>query len=195
MLKKREQLLIQKAKRGDADAMEALIQGHQASLYHFMLRVTGSPHLAEDVAQEAFVRVLKNLHRFDDTYRFSTWLFTIARRLWINMCQKRKPTFDSAFIGYAEGDTCGPVECFEADASDDYRREAVSVALECLTKQQQEIVMLYHANNCSVSQISERQGIPQGTVKSHLFRARKRMAGALEDSGFDIEDLIGSVSS
>jgi RNA polymerase sigma-70 factor (ECF subfamily) len=68
----------------------------------------------------------------------------------------------------------------------------VGVALESLTKQQQEIVMLYHAHDCSVSQISERQNIPQGTVKSHLFRARKRMAGVLEDSGFDIEDLIGS---
>src|SRR5688572_30386850 len=60
-----EEKLISRACRGDKAAAEMLIRGHQASLYGYMLRMTGRPDLAEDVVQEAFVRVLSNLDRFD----------------------------------------------------------------------------------------------------------------------------------
>jgi RNA polymerase sigma-70 factor (ECF subfamily) len=191
MLKRREQVLIRQAKRGNAEAMEALIRGHQASLYHFMLRITGRPDVAEDMAQEAFVRVLRNLDRFDDTYRFSTWLFTIARRLWINHYQKCKPTFDTDFVSAAEGGPERPDETAHEQAQRDYRESAIGVALEGLSPQQREIVLLYHARECSIAEIADRQGLPQGTVKSHLFRARKRMARVLESSGYHVEDLVG----
>ena len=80
MAKEREHELIYDAKRGDVDAIQALIRAHQDALYAFILRMSGQPYLAEDIVQEAFVRVLGNLDRFDTRYRFSTWLFTIAKR-------------------------------------------------------------------------------------------------------------------
>ncbi|MEO1130910.1 MAG: sigma factor, partial [Planctomycetota bacterium] len=64
---------IELATAGDRAAAEKLIRAHQASLYAYILRLSGRPDVAEDVVQDAFVRVLTNLHRFDPRYRFSTW--------------------------------------------------------------------------------------------------------------------------
>ena len=74
--------------------MEAIIGHFQAPLQSYLSRLCGSRELAEDLAQETFVRVLANLDRFDDRFRFSTWLFTIARRLWMNHLNKHRPVAD-----------------------------------------------------------------------------------------------------
>src|ERR1043165_4415136 len=93
-----EEKLILRATRGDRAAAEVLIRGHQQSLYSYMLRMTGQADVAEDVVQEAFVRVLSNLDRFDPRFRFSTWVFTIAKRLYVNMCQRQKPMYNSDVV-------------------------------------------------------------------------------------------------
>ena len=183
MRKRREQALIRRAKRGDAQAVESLIQAHQASLYHFMLRLTGRPDAAEDMSQEAFVRVLGNLHRFDERFRFSTWLFTIARRLWINHVQKLKPTFDSDVISGVHSESRQPSEQLSEDETRGRISEAIDLGIDSLTPRQQEILLLFHARGCSIQEIADRQDPPVGTVKSHLFRARQRMAATIEDSG------------
>ena len=90
MERNEEHALIREAIAGDRDAMGALIRNYQPSLNAYMLRLSGRPDVAEDICHEAFVRVMTNLHRFDFRYRFSTWLFTIARRLYVNAMQKRK---------------------------------------------------------------------------------------------------------
>jgi RNA polymerase sigma-70 factor (ECF subfamily) len=134
-----EKLTIDRARRGDRDAIAELIEAYQRPLEAFLFRLCGKHELAEDIAQEAFVRVIKSLHRFDDQYRFSTWLFTIGKRLLVNAQQKMKPVA--------------------------------------------EIVLLFHQQGWSVQRISEELGMPEGTIKSHLFRARRRMLFAIEQSG------------
>lgn len=183
MIRRREQALIRRAKRGDAEAIESLIQAHQASLYHYMLRLTGRPESAEDMSQEAFVRVLGNLQRFDERFRFSTWLFTIARRLWINHMQKLKPAFDTEAVASVHDDGDAPEESLSAMEEQAEASQAIDLAIDSLTPSQQEIILLFHARGCSIQEIALRQDLPVGTVKSHLFRARKRMAAAIEDSG------------
>jgi RNA polymerase sigma-70 factor (ECF subfamily) len=195
MLRRRELALIRRAKRGDAEAIEGLIKAHQVSLYHFMLRMTGRPETAEDIAQEAFVRVLRNLARFDEKYRFSTWLYTIARRLWINEYQKCKPTFDSDIVGSASSSGLGPEQLIQQDVDRETASDAVEVALSALSTRQQEIILLYYSCGCSIQEVALRQNLPQGTVKSHLFRARARMATVLEQSGFDMPEYSGSGQS
>ena len=194
MLRRRELALIRRAKRGDAEAIEGLIKAHQVSLYHFMLRMTGRPEAAEDIAQEAFVRVLRNLERFDEKYRFSTWLFTIARRLWINEYQKFKPTFDSEVVGSAQGNDQRPEVALEHHDRQEGATEAIEKALAALSPRQEEIILLFHACGCSIQEIALRQGMPLGTVKSHLFRARKRMASVLEQNECDVSEFTGGVA-
>ena len=83
--------VIRRAKQGDPSAFAELIESHQERLYRFLLRTTNQTELAEDAVQDAFIRVLRNIDRFDERYRFSTWLFTIARRLLLNSLQKKRP--------------------------------------------------------------------------------------------------------
>lgn len=173
-----EEKLITRACRGDKAAAEMLIRGHQASLYGYMLRMTGQPDLAEDVVQEAFVRVLSNLDRFDPRFRFSTWVFTIAKRLWVNACQKQKPAYNSEVVG-----SCGKSAREEAGDEEDSRgrvRDALQSALLDLPEDQREIVVLFHQFDWSIRIIAQHMDMPEGTVKSHLHRGRRRMRMLLE---------------
>ena len=175
--------LIRRAKRGDRSAIEDLIEGHRGRLHHFLLRLTRCEQLAEDVAQDAFVRVLRHLDRFDERFRFSTWLFTIARRIWINHIQKFRPIPDSDVVG---GRAAGDGSCVEAEREEDCARAeaAVSRAMESLNPRQREVVELFYGRNLPIQEIAWRLGLPLGTVKSHLFRGRARMGEYLsaEDS-------------
>ena len=171
--------LIRRAKRGDREAIARLVATHRVPLHRFLLRLTRSEEIAEDVSQDAFVRVLRHLDRFDEQFRFSTWLFTIARRLWINQIQKSRPVFDSELLAGRRG---------HLDAADrpehrKRRREieaAVGRGLEALAPRQREIVELFHGRGVPIQEISKRLAIPLGTVKSHLFRGRRRMGEILK---------------
>ncbi len=178
--------LIQRAKRGDAEALGALIDGHRDSLHHFLLRLTRREDVAEDIGQEAFVRVLRNLDRFDERFRFSTWIFTIARRLWINHIQKFRPIPDSDVIGSRPGEGDGPQALAETNEHRAQIAGAVTVGLAALNPRQREIIELFHGRELSIQEIALRLELPVGTIKSHLFRARRRMSAAvIEDGRFD----------
>lgn len=173
-----EHALIRKAKAGDGRAVEALIRLHQGSLYAFMLRMSGRPETAEDIVQEAFVRVLRNLDRFDSRFRFSTWLFTIAKRLYVNAAQKLSPSYDSDMVGMCQSDGCDgamPGRLTARVETMDNVRSLLAKALAGLNGQQREIVLLFHQQNWPISAIAAHLHMPEGTVKSHLHRARKRM--------------------
>lgn len=175
MTKAAELKLIRRAKRGDGRAMEEIIRHHQASLYAFMLRMTGRPDVAEDVVQEAFVRVLKNLDRFDSRFRFSTWVFTIAKRLYMNQLQKHAPAFESDVVDAWQGKGSAPERNLMEAETRDNARQAIEHAMGSLNEQQREIVILFHRQNWPISSIAEHLDMPEGTIKSHLHRARKRM--------------------
>jgi RNA polymerase sigma-70 factor (ECF subfamily) len=183
MPKSSEHALIRKAKRGDGVAIEGLIRAHQEALYAFLLRMSGRPETAEDIVQEAFVRVLKNLDRFDSRFRFSTWLFTIAKRLYVNSIQKRRPAYDSETVGVLEGDHDSPgTDAAQTETIANVRR-IVDFALKQLGPQQREIILLFHQQNWPITEIALYLDMPEGTVKSHLHRARRRMKMAIQSSG------------
>ncbi len=177
----RELKLIQQAAGGDREACGALVKAHQASVYAYILRLSGRAHVAEDVVQEAFVRVLTNLDRFDSRFRFSTWLFTIARRVFLNHIEKRRPTSDSERMVELRGRSCG-VAVNAADAEErDICRDAVQRALMQLTMEQREVLVLFHQHDWPIWLIAEQLRMPEGTVKSHLHRGRIRLRELLED--------------
>ncbi|MBL1215979.1 MAG: RNA polymerase sigma factor [Planctomycetes bacterium] len=181
MTRHEEQELIVRAKAGDSVAISDLIKAHQDSLYAFMLRLTGRPEVAEDVVQEAFVRVLKNLDRFDPKYRFSTWLFTIAKRLNVNWSQKFHPVSETDYVQSCQGPGRSPLA---QAASSEARRQVITMldrALSGLGKIQREIILLFHQQDWSISEIAEYLDMPEGTIKSHLHRARRKMRHAMEE--------------
>jgi RNA polymerase sigma-70 factor (ECF subfamily) len=182
LLRSSEHALIRRAKTGCGRSIEALIRAHQDALYAFMLRMSGRPDVAEDIVQEAFVRVLKNLDRFDSRFRFSTWLFTIAKRLYVNSMQKHKPTYDSEVVGERQGADASPGGNAARNETIANVRGVIDFALRQLGPQQREIVLLFHQQNWPINEIAVFMRMPEGTVKSHLHRARKRMKRAIESS-------------
>lgn len=179
MLKITESRLIRRAKAGDAAAVEALIRAHQGSLFAFLLRLSGRPDVAEDMVQEAFVRVLRSIDRFDTRFRFSTWLFTIARRLYVNHLQKHRPTFDNERILLADDPNAEPGGATARDEARRHLRDVIDEAMLVVTPLQREIILLFHQQGWSVAEIGLHLSMPEGTVKSHLHRGRRRMQRAI----------------
>ena len=175
--------LIERAAAGDRDAAGAIIKAHQASLYAYILRLSGRPDVAEDVVQDAFVRVLMNLHRFDPRYRFSTWLFTIAKRLYVNACQKLRPVYDTDTVGCFGGSGSEPdAPAMASEARTDVR-DSLQTALDALSEDQREIVVLFYQQEWPIAQIAGYMSMPEGTIKSHLHRGRAKMRRALIQIG------------
>jgi RNA polymerase sigma-70 factor (ECF subfamily) len=179
LLRPTEEALIRRAKAGDGAAVEALIRTHQQALYAFMLRMSGRPEIAEDIVQEAFVRVLKNLDRFDSRFRFSTWLFTIAKRLYVNSMQKHRPVYDSEAVDVMAGNAPTPGSASAESEARGHIRGVLDAALAVLHPHQREIILLFHQQSWPISEIAAHLRMPEGTVKSHLHRARKRMLKAI----------------
>ncbi|GJM20009.1 MAG: ECF RNA polymerase sigma factor SigW [Phycisphaeraceae bacterium] len=177
-----ERKLIEGATKGDRDCAERLIKAHQQSVYAYMLRLSGRHDVAEDIVQEAFVRVLTNLHRFDFRYRFSTWLFTIARRLYLNAIAKHRPAYDSDIVGSARGKGAMPESSVYDDERQSVCRDALQDALNTLSTEQREIIILFHQQDWPIALIAQHLSMPEGTVKSHLHRGRKRLRGTLEST-------------
>jgi len=185
MTPRQERAVIRKVLTGDREAAAELVRAHQSSLYAYMLRMTGRPEVSEDVVQEAFVRALTHLERYDPKYRFSTWLFTIAKRLHVNACQRLAPCYDTDIISSAASkwdDDRAPLRPIFAAEADSSTRDAIETGLTALSHDQREAIILFYQLQWPIEQISEYLDQPEGTIKSHLHRARARMRDAIERS-------------
>jgi RNA polymerase sigma-70 factor, ECF subfamily len=174
MTRQEERQFIERILAGDRRAAEQFIRAHQGSLYSYMLRMSGRPEVAEDIVQDAFVRALTNLSRFDFKFRFSTWLFTIAM-------QKHKPAYDSDAVSACRSHGLRPEASTETTELVDNAKAALDWALSQLSEDQREIVVLFHQLEWPICQIAEYMDMPEGTVKSHLHRGRRTMRRALLD--------------
>ncbi|MDX9910322.1 MAG: RNA polymerase sigma factor [Phycisphaerales bacterium] len=182
MTREEEAIHIELACAGDRHSAELFIRAHQRSLYAYILRMSGRPEVAEDIVQEAFVRVLSNLDRFDTQYRFSTWLFTIARRLYINAMQKHKPSSaGDATEGWSASSRRGSFESWSPSSETEPEvRDVLQRAMMRLSEEQREVLVLFHQLNWPIALIARHVDIPEGTVKSHLHRGRRRLRAIIE---------------
>lgn len=174
-----EARLIARAIAGDRSAAQSLCLAHEGALFGFLLRLSGNAEVARDVTQDAFVRVLTNIERFDSRYRFSTWLFTIARRRWINVSQKMRPHFDTDTVGAAGDPHAGPERATDAADEAELHGAVLQSALLSLSLDQREVVLLYHQQDWPIARIAEYKRMPEGTIKSHLHRGRVKLREAV----------------
>ncbi len=177
-----EAQLVRRAAAGDRAAAESLVRAHQNALFGFLFRMCGRGDIAEDITQEAFVRALTNLDRFDGRHRFSTWLFTIARRLLLNHLQKRKPVYDTEGVLGHVGRSESPGEPATRQEQGDRVKSMLRQALMGLSDEQREVLLLFHQMNWPIALIADHLGLPAGTVKSHLHRGRERLREIIEEN-------------
>jgi RNA polymerase sigma-70 factor (ECF subfamily) len=163
--------------RGDQQAMLALVDRFRGQVYGLCLRMLGQREDAEDAAQETFVRVLKNLHRWDPGRDFEPWLLAIAG----NRCRtalatrKRKPAAELLPEQVADR---SPDE-----QSAQHLAEEVSLALAQLREEYREAFVLFHEHQLSYDQIAEVMEVPLGTIKTWVHRARRGLIDHLRSRG------------
>lgn len=180
-----ETRLVQRAKRGNADAFRQLVEAYKDRLFSFVWRIIRNHHEAEDICQAAFVKAYEALRSYDAKYAFSTWLFTIAYRLCLNHLRKRKTVGTEIDFARVDG-RAEDVASTVANTEEARRmRQVIWAAVGELKPQQRAAVVLFYREGHSCEDIGLALDIPAVTVKSHLHRARARLRELLN------EELLG----
>ncbi|MDX1674704.1 MAG: sigma-70 family RNA polymerase sigma factor [Longimicrobiales bacterium] len=169
-------------------AFSELYNRYRDRLVHFIRRKTGDPDRAEDLVQEAFVRVTRHLHRFDQSKKFSTWIYTICSNLAKNELRNRSRSplvLFQKLTTHWEPDH-RPLQFEDSAMKPDkmynnrYLEEAVEKTVEKLPEHHQLVFRLRELEGKSYEEIAEITGVNLGTVKSRLHRARTSFAEMIE---------------
>jgi RNA polymerase sigma-70 factor, ECF subfamily len=176
--------LLQKAKRGDADAFIQLCAPYENMVYRHCLQMLKTPADAQDAAQEAMLKAYRAIASFEGRSEFATWLFRIAHNSCLDFLKKTYRRRESASLEEMREQGFEP----QADAAtpeDVYLRESEQAslreALGALTMRQQAILSLRYGDGLSYEQIAEAMHLNLGTVKSALNRARESLRTAAAD--------------
>ncbi len=190
-----ERALIERCKRGDLAAFNDLVRKYEKQVYNFAYRLTGNYDDANDVAQDAFLRVFNAIGSFRGDSSFSTWLFRITTNVFLDERKKAKAHPQSSLDEYLElGESSvarqieDPSPTPEAVLEESERALILQKAVSDLPEYQRAMVTLYHGQQKSYEEIAEIMDLPIGTVKSRLNRARL----ALKEKLSGIRELFSS---
>ncbi|MFN2431750.1 MAG: RNA polymerase sigma factor [Gemmatimonadota bacterium] len=174
---------------GGARAFAELVERHQRPLYRSCLRMLRDPDEADDAVQDAFVRAYAHLGDYDSAFRFSTWLYGIARNLCLNRLRRRK-LWGLLSLSRGEAPELEARESSSARVEGRELAETLAWCLATLPADQRECFELRHGDELSYAEIARALAVPTGTVMSRLARARRRMADCLRSKGI-VRDATG----
>jgi RNA polymerase sigma-70 factor (ECF subfamily) len=177
-----DEVLIGRIAGGDRLAMQVLFARHHVRVYRFVLRLVSDPTIAEDMISEVFLDVWRQAGRFEARSAVSTWLLAIARFKALSALRKRTDDELDDETAEAIPDTADTPE--EAVQKKD-KSEILRECLKSLSPEHREIVDLVYYHEKSVEEVAEIVGIPENTVKTRMFYARKRLSELLKAAGID----------
>jgi RNA polymerase sigma-70 factor (ECF subfamily) len=177
-----DEVLIGRIASGDRLAMQVLFARHHVRVYRFVLRLVSDPTIAEDMISEVFLDVWRQAGRFEARSAVSTWLLAIARFKALSALRKRTDDELDDETAEAIPDTADTPE--EAVQKKD-KSEILRECLKLLSPEHREIVDLVYYHEKSVEEVAEIVGIPENTVKTRMFYARKRLSELLKAAGID----------
>lgn len=186
-----DEALAVAAREGSEEAFRVLVERFERPIFGLLLRIVRRPELAEDLAQETFLKAHRALARFDANRKFSSWLFKIAHNAALDALRRsrQEPLLSLDTTG-EEGES--PPAAADPAAENPFDRlagrdlgRALDDALRSLKPQYREILLLRFGEELSYDELSEVLDLPLGTVKIHLFRARRDLARALAGRGWD----------
>lgn len=198
MTREEESRIVQKVIKGDVNAFETLVLAYEKSVYNIALRMTRNSEDASDMTQEAFIKAYNSLQSFRGDSKFSVWLYRIATNVCLDFLRSRsrRPT-----VSLSVEDNDG--EEVQLDVADESQspeqlldrqmtRESVRRGLETLSLEYRQILLLREIQGLSYDEISQALGLEVGTVKSRIFRARKKLCAFLLQDG-NIPEFTSSV--
>jgi RNA polymerase sigma-70 factor (ECF subfamily) len=172
-----ETFLLARARHGDVSAFEEIVRRHQRRVYGVALRIVRSHAVADDVAQEAFLRAWRSLDRFELGRPFGPWVCRIAANLAVNHVRSPEAREDPLPDDHAEAPAAAPDPLravLDAEAA-----HVLDRAVAALPAEQRAVFVLRAVEELSYQEIADALDLPVGTVMSRLFRARARLARAL----------------
>ncbi len=174
---------------GDVNAFEDLVTEHEKGVYAIAQRMTGNAEDAADMTQETFIKAYNSLSSFRGDSKFSVWLYRIATNVCLDFLRSRsrKPTVSLS----VEDDDGEETQMDIADESQSpeqllergLTRDAVRRGLKSLSPEYRQILLLREIQGLSYEEIAEALALEVGTVKSRIFRARKRLCAFLLEDG------------
>jgi RNA polymerase sigma-70 factor, ECF subfamily len=174
--------LIRSIAAGDKHAMQILFARHNVRVFRFLVRFVGDKSAAEDLVSEVFFDVWRQAGRFQGRSQVTTWLLAIARNKALSALQRRSnEELDEHAAAALEDPQDGPEVTLQ-------NRQKAEVLLNCLRQlslAHREVIDLVYYHEKSIDEVAEITGIPQNTVKTRIFYARKRIAELMTVQGID----------
>jgi RNA polymerase sigma factor (sigma-70 family) len=197
MTREEEREIIRRVKGGDVDAFEALVLANQKQVYTLAFKMLGNEQDANDVSQEAFLKAYRALDSFREDSKFSVWLYRLTSNLCIDFLRSRsRRQAISLSVLDADGEEkeldipdehFSPQELLERSEI----RQAVRDGLAKLPEDYRQILLLREIDGLSYAEIGQALSLEEGTVKSRIFRARKKLCSILIQNG-NISESISS---
>jgi RNA polymerase sigma-70 factor (ECF subfamily) len=177
-----DEVLIGRIAQGDRLAMQVLFARHQVRVYRFVLRFVGNAAVAEDLISDVFLDVWRQADRFEGRSAVSTWLLAIARfKALSSMRRKPEEELDEEKAGAIEDTSDDP----EVSAQKKDKSAALRKCLQALSPEHREVIDLVYYHEKSVEEVAEIIGIPEATVKTRMFYARRKLSELLKKAGID----------
>lgn len=188
-----EELLVRKAKQGDSDAFEELMQDYFKRIYNIALRMAGNADDAADMTQEIMLKLFRNIGAFKGNSKLSTWIYRVATNTCLDELKKirRHPAVSiNAEIDTGDGEFLREVEDTsptpEQSAQQHELRDMVAAAITRLSPDHRAAIVLRDIRGFSYDEIARILGCSEGTIKSRISRARTQLKSVLEkDFGFN----------
>lgn len=181
--------LVSRAIGGREDVFEELVRRYQKPISGYVYRILGDYESSLDVTQEVFIKVYNSLHRYSAEYKFSTWLYRIAHNAAIDHLRRNPINAQSLETENADGTYQLQIEAAgrspEQDREISEWRAEIGKVVKRLPDAYKQLILLRHACDLSYDEIAEVTGLPLGTVKNRLFRAREMMRHIMIERGFD----------
>ncbi len=198
MTREREAQIVRSVLEGDVNAFETLVIEYEKNVYAITQRMTGNSEDAADMTQETFIKAYNSLSSFRGDSKFSVWLYRIATNVCLDFLRSRsrKPAI-SLSVEDEDGEEAQLEISDESQSPErllerDLTRDAVRRGLKALAPEYRQILLLREIQGLSYEEISDVLSLETGTVKSRIFRARKRLCAFLLEDG-NIPDFSASV--
>jgi RNA polymerase sigma-70 factor, ECF subfamily len=177
-----DEALIARIAAGDRDAMQALYCRHQVRVYRFVLRLVRNHTAAEDVISDVFLDVWRQAGSFEGRSAVSTWLLAIARFKALSVLRRKPEEELTEHCAAAVPDAMDDPEVAVA------KKDTGAILRQCLkalSREHREVIDLVYYHEKSVEEVARIVGIPEATVKTRMFYARKKLSGLLKAAGVD----------
>jgi RNA polymerase sigma-70 factor (ECF subfamily) len=179
--------LVTRAVAGREDSFEELVRRYQRPIAAYVYRMVGDYEAALDLTQEVFIKVYNSLRRYRSEFKFSTWIYKIAHNSAIDHL-RRYSTREQSLISEFDGEQRElPIESRRISPEQEYagkeRRAEIEQVVRGLPATYRELILLRHSHDLSYDEIAEVTGLPLGTVKNRLFRAREVMRQQFVERG------------